>query len=73
MLTDIFAYRYADVPLWENVEERTRRLLVQGFRIVSEELYPCWYANGKVKPGAQELWDGLNKQLAMELGLQNLS
>ena len=73
MLTDIFAYRYAGVPLWEEVEEETRRLLVQGFRIVSEQLYPYWNSDGKIRLGAPELWDGLNKQLAMELGLKDLS
>ena len=65
MLTDIFAYRYAGVPLWEEVEEETRRLLVQGFRIVSEQLYPYWNSDGKIRLGAPELWDGLNKQLGV--------
>ena len=37
MLTDIFAYRYVNVRLFEEVEEETRRLLVQSFRIVSEQ------------------------------------
>ena len=73
MLTDIFAYRYASVRLWEEVEEETRRLLVQGFRIVSEQLYPYWNSNGKIRLGAPEVWDKLNKQLAMELGLKDLS
>ena len=72
MLTDIFARRYQDVPLWENFDESARRLLVQGFRIVSEQLFP-YYEKGKVRPGALELWDGLNKKLAMELGLKDLS
>ncbi len=73
MLTDIFARRYEDVPLWENFDERARRLLVQGFRIVSEQLFPYYDEQGNKKSGAQELWDGLNKQLAMELGLVDLS
>ena len=73
VLTDIFARRYQDVPLWENFDESARRrLLVQGFRIVSEQLFP-YYEKGKVRPGALELWDGLNKKLAMELGLKDLS
>ena len=72
MLTDIFARRYQDVPIWNDFDEAARRLLVQGFRIVSEQLFP-YYEDNKVKPGALELWDGLNKQLAMELGLEDLS
>ncbi len=70
MLTDIFARRYQDVTLWKDFDEAARRLLVQGFRIVSEQLFP-YYEGEKVKHG--ELWDGLNKQLAMELGLEDLS
>ena len=31
MLTDIFAYRYIDVPLFSELTEPLRRLLVQGF------------------------------------------
>ena len=73
MLTDIFAHRYQDVPLWESFDESARRLLVQGFRIVSEQLFPYYDEQGHERPGAQELWDGLNKQLAMELGLKDLS
>ena len=70
MLTDIFARRYQDVPIWNDFDEAARRLLVQGFRIVSEQLFP--YSEDK-KVKHQELWDELNKQLAMELGLEDLS
>ena len=73
MLTDIFARRYQDVPLWESFDESARRLLVQGFGIVSEQLFPYYNEQGNERPGAQKLWDGLNKQLAMELGLKDLS
>lgn len=72
MLTEIFAYRYADVLIWEKFDERARKLLVQGFRIVSEQVFP-YYAGGKVISGMEELWEGLNKLLAMELGLKDLS
>jgi len=73
MLTDIFAYRYLDVPLWEEFDENARRLLVQGFRIVSEQLFPYYYSDGSLIPSAKEKWNSLNKQLAMELGLKDLS
>lgn len=72
MLTDIFANRYLDVVLWEEFDERARRLLVQSFRIVSEQLFP-YYNNGEENPKMKELWENLNKQLAMELGLNDLS
>lgn len=73
MLTDIFAYRYLEKPIWDNFDENARRLLVQGFRIVSEQLFPCHDDNGKERSGAKTIWDGLNKKLAMELGLKDLS
>ena len=72
MLTDIFARRYQNILIWKDFDEAARRLLVQGFRIVSEQLFP-YFKNEKVEHGAPELWDGLNKKLAMELGLEDLS
>lgn len=73
MLTDIFARRYIDVPLWKHFNEDVRRLLVQAFRITSEQLYPRNDGNGKAYPDAQVIWGVLNKQLSMELGLNDLS
>ena len=54
MLTEIFACRYLDVPLWEEFDENARRLLVQGFRIVSEQLFPYYYSDGSLMSGAKE-------------------
>ena len=73
MLTDIFAYRYSEKPIWDTFDENPRRLLVQGFRIIAEHLFPYYDANGKERPEAKAIWDGLNKKLAMELGLKDLS
>ena len=73
MLTDIFAYRYLENPIWDNFDENVRRLLVQGFRIVSEQLFPYYDADGKEKAEVKAIWDDLNKNLAMELGLKSLS
>ncbi|RDB44733.1 hypothetical protein DU490_00095 [Halomonas sp. DQ26W] len=73
MLTDIFAYRYLGNPIWDSFNENARRLLAQGFRIVAEQLFPYYDADGKEKPEAKAIWDGLNKKLAMELGLKDLS
>jgi len=72
MLTDIFLNRYLDVPLWEEFGRRESRLLVQCFRIVSEQVLP-YYKDKKPRTGAPELWSNLNKTLAMELGLKELS
>lgn len=72
MLTDIFSHRYLDVILWDRFDENARRLLVQAFRIVSEQLFP-YYNSGKEDLQMKSLWEQLNKQLAMELGLKDLS
>ena len=72
MLTDIFAYRYADVPMWDVFEERDRRLIVQAFRIVTEQLYQP-YVDGKESDWAQAKWKLIHDKLSMELGLQELS
>ena len=63
-LTDIFARRYKDTVLWERFGENERRLLVQAFRIVSEQLFY------HIEHG---LWDQFNGTLSMELGVNNLS
>lgn len=63
-LTDIFARRYRDTPLWECFSENERRLLVQVSRIVSEQLFY------EIEHG---VWGHLNRTLSMELGVTNLS
>lgn len=73
MLTDIFAERYADVPIWQNYEESQRRLLVQVFRIVSEQLFPYWTQEGTERDGAKMVWKSMHDRLSMELGLQELA
>ncbi|MEM6649299.1 MAG: hypothetical protein AAF603_03515 [Pseudomonadota bacterium] len=72
MLTDIFAYRYRERKVWKEFGESERRLLVQGFRIISEQIFPYWN-DGKEIAGAKEKWESLNKALSMEFGLKNLS
>ena len=72
MLTDIFAYRYANTPLFSEMTEPLRRLLVQGFRILNEQVQP-YLVDGKASKVGETFWSTLNKQLAMELGLENLS
>lgn len=72
MLTDIFAYRYENVPIWQDFREPERRLLVQTFKIVSEQLYPYW-KSGKEDPVNKVKWNAIHDKLSMELGLQELS
>jgi hypothetical protein len=72
MLTDIFADRYASIPMWDSFGEADRRFLVQGFRIVSEQLFPYWI-DGKENPNTKAKWSIIHDKLTMELGLKELS
>jgi hypothetical protein len=68
MLTDIFAYRYADVPMWDEFTERERRLIVQAFRIITDHIYQP-YLNKKVNDTGQANLKIMHDKLANELGL----
>ncbi len=72
MLTDIFAYRYSTVKLWNAVGEPERRLLVQVYRILSEQICPYWVA-GKETARSKAFWTDIHSRLSMELGLKSLS
>ena len=72
MLTDIFARRYADVPLWTQFTTSESRLINQGFRIVLEQLFP-YYINGKESAAGKEDWRAIHERLSMELGVKQLS
>jgi len=63
MLTDIFANRYSSV-VWVSYDEPERRLMIQCFRIIKEQLFP----NEK-----NINWEKTHDKLSMELGLKELS
>lgn len=66
MLTDIFAERYKLTPLWTMFTETERRLLVQAYRLFSEQLCPF-------NDGNKVLWSDVQSRLSMELGQTSLS
>ncbi|MCA6097622.1 AbiJ-NTD4 domain-containing protein [Bradyrhizobium australafricanum] len=66
MLTDIFAERYKLTPLWTKFTETERRLLVQTYRLFSEQACPFSEDN-------KTLWFDLQSRLSMELGQASLS
>ena len=72
MLTDIFIARYRGTLLWQSFGEAERRLLVQGFRIVSEQLFPH-STSGSTNVGNEKKWLSIHDKLSMELGFENLS
>lgn len=72
MLTDIFAYRYLDHPIWQEYTEVEQRLLNQAFGIVKEAM-PYYDASGKEIEASKLNWKSLHDQLARELGVDELS
>src|SRR5689334_11162116 len=72
MLTDIFAYRYLEHPIWQGYTEVEQRLLNQAFGVVREAL-PYYDFEGKVIQTNKPKWKALHDQLAPELGLDELS
>ncbi|SIO56028.1 hypothetical protein SAMN05443247_08182 [Bradyrhizobium erythrophlei] len=70
MLTDIFVRRYKDKPLWPTFTNSEQTLLVQVFRIFSEQICP-YSADGKEPANA--LWSNLQSRISMELGRVSLS
>ncbi len=72
MLTDIFAYRYLDQPIWSNYTEIEQRLLNQAFGIVKDAL-PYYTWEGKVNEINKDKWKLLHDTLAHELGVNELS
>ena len=73
MLTDIFADRYSTVELWESFGEPERRLLVQGYRILIEQICPYYTTDGKESEIGKAFWTDIHSLLSMELGLKSLS
>jgi hypothetical protein len=71
LLTDIFANRYRE-PTWSEVDASVERLIVQGFRILSEQICPYYY-NGKETERGKTFWTNLQSRLSMELGLKSLA
>jgi hypothetical protein len=71
MLTDIFARRYENVPMWQMYAEPLRRLIVQTFQLL-DQIYP-FYVGGKESEQGKASWTHLHALLARELGLKELS
>ncbi len=72
MLTDIFAYRYLDQPIWAEYTEVEQRLLNQAFGIVKDAL-PYYTSKGKENEENKDKWKMLHDRLARELGVDKLS
>ena len=72
MLVDIFARRYEGTELRNVFEVRDSRLLNQAFRILSEDIYPYFFEDGKLNEASANFWIDLQSKLSRELGLNEL-
>lgn len=72
MLTDIFASRYLDRPIWSEYTEIERRLLNQSFGVVKDAL-PYRFSDGKDNSANVSAWQSIHDRLARELGVHELS
>lgn len=71
MLTDIFAYRYLDFPIWKTFSEIEKRLLNQLFGIIKEAI-PYYDTDGKQIEANKEKWKTLHDRLSREIGVDEL-
>ena len=71
MLTDIFAYRYLDQPIWSQYTEIEQRLLNQSFGVVKDAL-PYYTSEGEENERNKEKWKLLHDWLSRELGVEEL-
>lgn len=72
MLTDIFAYRYLDQPIWKSYTDIELRFLNQAFGIV-KDAFPYYKEDGKEDEANKAKWKLLHDRLARELGVDELS
>lgn len=72
MLTDIFAFRYSGIKIWEGFGNPEQRLVVQAFSIV-KEMHPYWDYKGNADPEGKAYWENLHDRIAIELGKKDLS
>lgn len=73
MLTDIFAFRYVDRVVWETFSKKEQRLVLQSFRIVSEQIAPYYDYKGNVSDYGKAFWKDIHGRLSTELGVKSLS
>ena len=72
MLTDIFAYRYLNLPIWKEFSELEARLLNQLYGVI-KEVIPYYAIDGEPTKESIKKWKTLHDSLARELGVDELS
>ena len=70
MLTDIFAYRYLDFPIWSEFTQ-TEACLLNQLMGVAKEAIPTFVENEKSKANIKK-WKNIHDTLSRELGVDEL-
>ncbi|MBV9152318.1 MAG: hypothetical protein JO204_11145 [Alphaproteobacteria bacterium] len=73
MLTDVFYRRYAGFHLKDRFEPSDAAFLVQGHRLLVEQLFPYWSTTGKQVVSAVDALKNIHDRLSMEIGVHELS
>lgn len=73
MLTDIFARRYENRPLFNTIGPSEQTLFVQAYRLINENVFPYHGYDKKVDEKAKATWTSIHDRLTMELGIKELS
>ena len=71
MLTDVFARRYAQYPIWQNYTATESGLLVQCMG-VAKDVLPYYSSEGQVIEHQKAKWKSIHERLARELGVAEL-
>lgn len=69
MLTDIFAIRYEDRPIWTSYVLKEQRLMMQAFGVVSDVMPAYSYRSTNYQPA----WEAPHNLVAREPGVKSLS
>jgi hypothetical protein len=72
MLTDAFVYRYQNTRLRDAFTSQDQALMMQGFRLCFEQVFPFWI-DGKESPPSKAALQQVHDRLTMELGVSELS
>ncbi len=72
MLTDIFAYRYRDLIIWDRYTNDAQRLMHQSIGILKDAM-PYYDSSQREIQANKEAWKKIHDLLARELGVKELS
>lgn len=73
MLTDVFYRRYTNFHLKDSFEPSDAAFLVQAHRLLVEQVFPYWSADGKKVRNSADALKNIHDRLSMEMGVHELA